>query len=218
MSKYHSNMTNLDEAFKTARENFLKAKERAEAAEERIRELERNMTMNAAEKKIAVLRVRADKAEAEAAMNTAWDNFHATKDKIINAVRGSIESEAIAKPEDIDGNACKLLESEIMTLRDFEHMAEENKGNTTMLRLISKYAIEAMNKAEDRETKLNFRKLIESIKTDSAAKLEALKVLETVCNVCTGRGQNGTERKPPELIEKMARRWEELTADIIENF
>lgn len=217
MSKYRNNMVNLDNEFKTARADFTKKLERAQAAKKYAREL---MTKKAtsAEEEANLLRAQADSREAENELETVWNAFRAKAADTLNAVRRDIEQNTTTRAEDIDENAVKLLESGIMTVADYEYMAEQYKDNRTMLRLISKFVDKAKTETEDKEEKSRFSALLDGVKNIDKAKLDALDILETMVNACTGAGIHGTERAPAELTEKKAARWEELTANAFKIF
>ena len=217
MSKYYSNMIALDKEFKEARTEFELRLERAQDAKEYVQELKAK-NAKGADAEAKLLRAQADSREAEAAVNAIWDKFRTKAADTLGTIRKDIEQTGVARAEDLDGNALTLLESGIMTAVDYEYMAEQYKDNRTMLRMISRYAHDAAEKAENQQTKAPLLNLVSRIKTIDEEKLEALGVLEKMVNVCTGTGMHGTDKVPIELIATKAARWEELTKAAIAVF
>ena len=186
MSKYNQYAKRLDTAFKTAREEYMEAWNKLQAAQKANTDAQawRAETYRG-ENDLRRQRARAQLLEAEhtfkAAESRVWAEFDRQKEAIRRDLESEVRATSTVDPDAIDTNALELLKSGILTADDIFSMADKYDSNITMLRLISKTAKEL---ADDKQH------------TD--AKTRGL--LYTLCNQI-GNGKNSTMRNFDDLVE-----------------
>lgn len=70
----------------------------------------------------------------------------------------------LVTPDKMDGAAMQLLQSGAMNHKDIRYMAEQQKDNPTMLRVIASYVDRAASQEENRNIMLEYKKLSASLK------------------------------------------------------
>lgn len=70
----------------------------------------------------------------------------------------------LVTPDKMDGAAMQLLQSGAMNHKDIRYMAEQQKDNPTMLRVIASYVDRAASQEENRNVMLEYKKLSASLK------------------------------------------------------
>ena len=73
-------------------------------------------------------------------------------------------------------------------MEDYYSFAERYESNATMLRVISKYALDASENADDTKDAVALRILSDNCKTGMGTVLRAWNELEGVASYCSGRG------------------------------
>ena len=161
-------------------------------------------------------RAKADFLEAKESMKTAKDEFE-SHIKEFSALREKLAQEVDEyygiDPRKLDANTLEILKSGIMKPGEYSRLlneAQENE-NYTMMRMVSKYAAdaaesEAKRNGYDSPTAMELRAVSYQGNTDPGAiHLQQFDVLAE----CYTRSVNN-----PAMIKN----WEQLTADIVENF
>lgn len=150
--------------------------------------------------------------QLDAAFKTARAECAAAVERILTefgekrkALRRALEADVRANPDAIDDNALELLKSGAMTVDDYFSFAERYKNNATMLRVISKYALDA---SENADAAAALRILSDNCKTRIGTVLQAWNELEEVAAYCSD----------PKNLPSMGKWWEELTGQAIEDF
>lgn len=103
-------------------------------------------------------------------------------------------------------------------MNDYYSLAERYDGNGTMLKLLSKYALDAADSTDDVKEAAALRMLSDNCKTGAGAVLRAWNELEGLASYCSGRGGSRNAVTSPDMVVSMGKWWEELAGQSIENF
>lgn len=228
MSKYNEFAKRLDEAFKTARSEYIAAMDEVEACEKAIGRAKSMRTEEYAGEKMAKLR-RAELAllEAKDNMNKAhrsvWDNFDQTVKDLKKELAETVRRDNLANPDAIDANTVKLIESGILTPDDCVALMSKFSENATMTRLIKQYAtkrnseLNAKGSRNLTDSELAARSAYATIAASDPGITERFDQLCSVANICSNGHRNRPMGEAPHL-RNMSGKWEELAGAGIENF
>ena len=103
-----------------------------------------------------------------------------------------------------------------MTAADYAAFAEKYDGNPTMLKLIAARAHAAAESAEPKE-RAALNQVYSDCKGGNGAILRLWDDISRVANLCSGQCYEDCKDSLAVIVE-MGKRWEELTANVIENF
>lgn len=213
-TKYNHFAKELDAAFRTARSEYAavydelaKAKENASAA-----------GLDAVKKQIATLQLQEAEKKMRQETGRIWSVFDAKAAELRSALEKEVQTSNLADPSAIDSNAVELMKSGIMTADDYFTLAAKYDGNTTMLRLLSKYAADAAADEDNRKDRAALITLSRDCANGTGTTLRAWDDLMNVVNYCSGRGGSGNRRPTPGVTLSMGEWWEQLSGEIIENF
>ncbi len=213
-TKYNHFAKELDSAFRTARSEYAavydeltKAKENASAA-----------GLDAVKKQIATLQLQEAEKKMRQETGRIWSVFDAKAAELRSALEKEVQTSNLADPSAIDSNAVELMKSGIMTADDYFTLAAKYDGNTTMLRLLSKYAADAAADEDNRKDRAALITLSRDCANGTGTTLRAWDDLMNVVNYCSGRGGSGNRRPTPGVTLSMGEWWEQLSGEIIENF
>lgn len=223
MSKYNSYARSLDVAFKAARDEYTEAYsslEQARQADTDAKAWRPNDNEENKRLRIATAGLELNKADAAFKIAEAriWPEFDAKCKELRKELEKDVQKNSLANPDAIDANALELLKSGALTVEDYYSFVERYKGNATMLRVISKYALDASENADNTKDAAALRILSDNCKTGMGTVLRAWNELEGVASYCSGRGGNSRTAIDPTHIISMGKWWEELTGQAIENF
>lgn len=222
MGKYYSYGKKLDEAFKTARDEYAKywknlqdAKSRfEEAGRWRSGETQSERELSVAKAKISFVTAQQDfEREAPA----IWATFNQTRAELRRGLEKEVHGNNLADPSAIDSGALELLRSGIMEPDDFYKMAERFDENPTMLRLLSKFAKGAAEDADDRKSRAAFNEIAMTCADGLGSVMRAWDGLSQIADYCSGQAHGG-RRNSPEQVIAMGRWWEQLAGETVENF
>lgn len=214
MSKFNHYAKKVNEIATEAFKEFQKAEQALKDAEQQSRLYPERSTADA-QYKVKAARIQADLLEArenyhvaEMALQSRKGDISALREKLAT----EIDTNYAADPSQLDSNTIELLKSGILKANDYSNLMSkaQSAGNTTMCRLIAKYAGEA---ADQRESKYGrgdkqagaLRAIGINNKYDGSEVLESFDVLSETYN----RTANNTAMIP---------HWEPLTSDIVSNF
>ena len=159
MSQYNQYAQRLNTAFKEAREEYMEAWNKLQAAKKANADAQAWMVETyRGENSLRRQRAKAALLEAEhtfkAAERRVWDEFDRQKAAIRDDLEKEVRASSTVDPDTIDTNALELLKSGILTADDIFSMVDKYDSNITMLRLISKTAKElADDKNADPKTR-----------------------------------------------------------------
>ena len=224
MSKYNQYAQHLDTAFKMAREEYMNAWNKLQAAQKANTDAQawRAETYRG-ENDLRRQRARAQLLEAEhtfrATESRVWAEFDRQKEAIRRELESDVRASSTVDPDAIDTNALELLKSGILTADDVFSLVNKYDANVTMLRLISKHAKElADDKNTDAKTRGQLYVLCSQIGNGKNSTMRNFDDLVEISNYCSGRGGGGTQRTTPAHTTAMSQKWEQLSGDMVSNF
>ena len=225
MTQYNQYAKRLDTAFKTAREEYMEAWNKLQAAQKANTDAQawRAETYRG-ENDLRRQRAKAELLEAEhtfkATESRVWAEFDRQKEAIRRELESDVRASSTVDPDAIDANALELLKSGILTADDIFSMVNKYDSNLTMLRLISKTAKELADDKQhtDAKTRGLLYTLCNQIGNGKNSTMRNFDDLVEISNYCSGRGGGGTQRTTPAHTVAMAGKWEELASTAVENF
>lgn len=213
-TKYNHFSKDLDAAFKAARDEYAAAYN----AVEQTRKAMQDAGPDALKRQIATLQLQ----EAENKMRTEtariWAAFDAKAAELRGALASEVQASKCVDPTAVDAAGVELMKSGIMTADDYFTLAAKYDGNTTMLRLLSKYAADAAADEDNRKDRAALITLSRDCANGTGTTLRAWDDLMNVANYCSGRGGSGNRRITPGVTLSMGEKWEQLSGEIVENF
>ena len=223
MSRYNHFARDLDIAFRAARDEYAAAYdnlEQARQADTDAKAWKPNDNEEDKRLRIATAGLELNKADAAFKISEAriWPEFDAKCKELRKELEKDVQKNSLANPDAIDANALELLKSGALTVEDYYSFAERYESNATMLRVISKYALDASENADDTRDAISLRILADNCKTGMGTVLRAWNELEGVASYCSGRGGSSRTAIDPTHIISMGKWWEELAGQAIENF
>ena len=223
MTKYNVYAKQLDAAFRTARDEYAKSYAELQAAQQANEDAGAwRPDDDAANKQLRVATTALELNKAEAAFKITetkvWPEFDTKCKELRKELEKDVQKDSLANPDAIDANALELLKSGALTVEDYYSFAERYESNATMLRVISKYALDASENADDTKDAVALRILSDNCKTGMGTVLRAWNELEGVASYCSGRGGGSRAAIDPTHIISMGKWWEELAGQSIENF
>ena len=157
-------------------------------------------------------RAEADLAEARNAFDQMRRHLFDDKRREIAAVRAELEKAVFdafaADPKSVDMNTLALMNSGILTAAEYTRLIDASTaaGNHTMVRLLAQSAKDRADKVNDSDTAREYRLVAQKGKGANGREfLEAFDYMGDVFNRC-------------ERNFSLAGKWDELTADVVENF
>ena len=165
MSRYNTYARQLDAAFRTARDEYAEAYsslEQARQADTDAKAWRPNDTAEDKQLRTATAALDLNKAEAEfkIADGRIWPEFDTKCKELRRELEKDVQKNSLANPDAIDANALELLKSGALTVEDYYSFAERYESNATMLRVISKYALDASENADDTKDAVALRLLL----------------------------------------------------------
>ena len=157
-------------------------------------------------------RAEADLCEARNAFDQMRRHLFDDKRKEIGSVREELEKAVFdafaADPKAVDMNTLALMNSGILTAAEYNRLIDASTaaGNHTMVRLLAQSAKDRADKVNDSDTAREYRLVAQKGKGANGREfLEAFDYMGDVFNRC-------------ERNFSLAGKWDELTADVVENF
>lgn len=157
-------------------------------------------------------RAEADLSEARNAFDQMRRHLFDDKRKEIGSVREELEKAVFdafaADPKAVDMNTLALMNSGILTAAEYNRLIDASTaaGNHTMVRLLAQSAKDRADKVNDSDTAREYRLVAQKGKGANGREfLEAFDYMGDVFNRC-------------ERNFSLAGKWDELTADVVENF
>lgn len=221
MSKYNRFAKDLDTAFIAARDEYAAAYAKYEQAERAAMDAQRRAPDDTAisyelrKAKTEAARLE-QKASFDEVRERVWPEFNRKRVALRADLEKAIAADCIVDPAALDNNAVYLMESGTMTAADYEAFAEKYSSNPTMLKLIAAHANAAAATAEPQERAV-LNRVYNDCKDGNSSVLRIWNELSQVANRCSGQRYDGCKDFPA-VIVSMGARWEELTANAIEDF
>ena len=211
MSKFNNYAKKLNEIANATFEEYRRAEAALKSAESRSKEYPRR---NGADPSYLAksARAEADLAEARNAFEQVRRHLFDDKRRELAAVRAELETalgnEYAADPQAVDMNTLALMNSGILTAAEYNRLIDSANaaGNHTMVRLLAQSAKDRADKVNDSDTAREYRLVAQKGKGANGREfLEAFDYMGDVFNRC-------------ERNFSLAGKWDELTADVVENF
>lgn len=223
MSKYNTYARQLDAAFRTARDEYAKSYAELQAAQQANEDAGAwRPDDDAANKQLRVATTALELNKAEAAFKITetkvWPEFDAKCKELRKELEKDVQKDGLANPDAIEANTVELLKAGVLTVEDYYSLAERYEGNSTMLRLLGKYALDESIASGDIKEAAALRMLSDNCKNGAGAVLRAWNELEGLASYCSGRGGNRNAATSPDMVVSMGKWWEELAGQVIENF
>lgn len=223
MSKYNTYAQQLDAAFKTARDEYAEAYSSLEQARQADTDAKAwKPNDNEEDKRLRIATAALELNKADAAFKIAeariWPEFDAKCKELRKELEKDVQKDGLANPDAIDANTVELLKAGVLTVEDYYSLAERYEGNSTMLRLLGKYALDESIASGDIKEAAALRMLSDNCKNGAGAVLRAWNELEGLASYCSGRGGNRNAATSPDMVVSMGKWWEELAGQVIENF
>ena len=157
-------------------------------------------------------RAEADLAEARAQFEHCRRHLFEERRRDIAVIRAelveALGNEYAADPSKVDMNTLALMNSGILTAAEYNRLIDSANaaGNHTMVRLLAQSAKDRADKVNDSDTAREYRLVAQKGKGANGREfLEAFDYMGDVFNRC-------------ERNFSLAGKWDELTADVVENF
>ena len=223
MSKYNTYARQLDTAFRSARDEYAKSYAELQAAQQANEDAGAwRPDDDAANKQLRVATTALELNKAEAAFKITetkvWPEFDARSKELRKELEKDVQKDGLANPDAIEANTVELLKAGVLTVEDYYSLAERYEGNSTMLRLLGKYALDESIASGDIKEAAALRMLSDNCKNGAGAVLRAWNELEGLASYCSGRGGNRNAATSPDMVVSMGKWWEELAGQAIENF
>ena len=211
MSRFNDYAKKLNEIANGAFEEYRRAEAAVKSAESRYNAYPRRNGADPAYMAKSA-RAEADLAEARNAFDQMRRHLFDDKRREIAAVRAELEKAVFdafaADPKAVDMNTLALMNSGILTAAEYTRLIDASTaaGNHTMVRLLAQSAKDRADKVNDSDTAREYRLVAQKGKGANGREfLEAFDYMGDVFNRC-------------ERNFSLAGKWDELTADVVENF
>ena len=211
MSKFNNYARKLNEIANATFEEYRRAEAAVKSAESRHNAYPRRNNADPAYMAKSA-RAEADLCEARNAFDQMRRHLFDDKRREIAAVRAELEKAVFdafaADPKSVDSNTLALMNSGILTAAEYNRLIDASAaaGNHTMVRLLAQSAKDRADKANDSDTAREYRLVAQKGKGANGREfLEAFDYMGDVFNRC-------------ERNFSLAGKWDELTADVVENF
>ena len=211
MSRFNDYAKKLNEIANATFEEYRRAEAAVKSAESRYNAYPRRNGADPAYLAKSA-RAEADLAEARNAFDQMRRHLFDDKRREIAAVRAELEKAVFdafaADPKAVDMNTLALMNSGILTAAEYNRLIDASAaaGNHTMVRLLAQSAKDRADKANDSDTAREYRLVAQKGKGANGREfLEAFDYMGDVFNRC-------------ERNFSLAGKWDELTADVVENF
>ena len=211
MSRFNSYAKRMNEIANATFEEYRRAEAAVKSAESRYNAYPRRNGADPAYLAKSA-RAEADLAEARNAFDQMRRHLFDDKRREIAAVRAELEKAVFdafaADPKSVDSNTLALMNSGILTAAEYNRLIDASTaaGNHTMVRLLAQSAKDRADKVNDSDTAREYRLVAQKGKGANGREfLEAFDYMGDVFNRC-------------ERNFSLAGKWDELTADVVENF
>lgn len=211
-TKYNHYARELQAAFVKFREEFSEAVAAFEAA--------KKAKETAGTSEVARARANAEFLAAQekfkVARNRVRDELNSRRMELREKLQKELEANYITSPDAVDERAIELMRSGIMKANDYFSLMDKYDDNSTMLRLIAKYAKDAVEDTDDRAEKTALREIADICRNGQGSVLRNWDTLSKIVDYCSGQAHEREER--PTYVVSMGKRWEELSGEIVRGF
>lgn len=218
MGKYYSYGQHLDEAFKSAREKYLKAYGELMEAEKEAKAAngwmqERYVGERETRKAKAAARLVEAKAKFAETERRAWPDFADRLGALSKQLEKEVKESNMVSPDGIDNNGLELLKSGLMSPDEMTSFIEKYDGNATMLKLVGKYASEAADNARESTDRAKYLAVAYATREGFGKVLRQWDGICQIAKICAGMARD--RKSSPDHIAFMSSKWEEMSAAAI---
>lgn len=212
MGKHNSYARDLDASFRTARQEYVEAWNKLQAAKEA------RGNGDAMARQRAELRYQQAEMDFKEADARIWPEFNRQRAELRAALERDVKGESLASPDAVDPNGLELLKSGVLSADDYYSLAEKYDDNPTMLRFVAKFAKETADdmdstRAKDRGALYQLAQVCSQGQSRTMREWDNLSKIADYCS-----GQTRSRRDTPTLTISMGKWWEQFSGEIIENF
>ena len=213
MSKYNSYAKQLDEVFRTARDEYKSAYDKLQAAEKN----RSSGAIGSTDRQRAELKFQEAQIEFKTAGDQIWDDFNRQRSELRRELVKQVTEDGAANPDAVDTNGLELLKRGILTANDYYALADKYDGNVTMLKLLAKYTREAASDPDREQAERGALYMLAEQCRDGQGKVVSnWDALSKIADYCSGQSRD--RRDSPNHIISMGEWWEQLSSQTIENF
>lgn len=214
MSKFNHFAKDLDAAFNAARQEYVEAWNKLQAA----KDASRTASGSDMERQMAKLKYQEAELSFKEAEARIWPEFNRRRAELRASLEHDVRSGNLASPDAVDHSGLELMKSGILSADDFYSLAEKYDDNPTMLRFVAKYAKEAADdmdstRAKDRGA---LYQLAQVCGQGQSRTMREWDDLSKIADYCSGQTRN--RRDTPTHTISMGKWWEQLSGEIVENF
>ncbi len=217
MSNIKRNAQKLENAFKEARAAYQKAENNLSEAEERRRRAEyfeeKFIGEKAAKIAYADAALKQAKAEFDTVSCECWQNFQREKKRLTAELQNAVHADSLVDPDMVDAVTLELLKSGVCRADDYMKLLDRFDGNSTMTRLIGKYAADAAASAADSALRSQYEYIAVTANGADKAVMQAWGNICEIADTLTGQLHGKGERT---YTLQMNAQWETLAAPAIE--
>ena len=207
----------LEQAFLKERKAYAEAANRQIEAESKRRSAEHFEETVRGEKaaKIAYAEAALVKANAEFdnVSRECWANFKREKKRLTEELQQAVNADSLVNPDRVDEVTLELLKSGVCRADDYMKLLDRFDGNSTMTRLIGKYAADAAANAADSVSRSQYEYIATSVNGADEAIMQSWQNICDIADTLTGQLHGRGERT---YTLHMNAQWEELAAPVIE--
>lgn len=216
MSKYNEYAKRLDKVFRDVVREYNDLVLSVDAAQRTVDSYaDARDGMGIAKKSAAITMLNATKEEVHRNSQKLFEQFYRDVDGLTMELKAAAANEYAVNPTDVDANAMELLKSGIMTGADYAAMVERFSNNSTMLRLIGKYADEARKTTDDVAERQKFAVAIADARNKSVGVVERFEHLARTAKIYSG----GKIPDRAQYVQSMQGNWDKPEVQAaIENF
>lgn len=214
MSEYNHFARDLDSAFKAARQEYVEAWNKLQAAED----ARRTTSGSDMERQMAKLKYQEAEASFKEAEARIWTEFNRKRAELRSQLERKTRGNNAANPDAVDANGLELLKSGILSADDFYSLVKKYDDNPTMLRLVARYAKEAADDMDSTQAKDRgaLYQLYQVYSQGQGRTMRAWDDLSHIADYCSGQAK--AKRDTPTHTISMGKWWEQLSGEAVENF
>lgn len=206
----------LEQAFLKERKAYAEAANRQIEAESKRRSAEHFEETFKGEKaaKIAYAEAALVKANAEFdnVSRECWANFQREKKRLTEELQQAVYADSLVNPNRVDEVTLELLKSGVCGADDYISLLNRFDGNSTMRRLIGKYASDAASSSEEVAERSKLEYAARTANEQSNNIMNSWNELCSMADTLTGQANGQAERS---YTLHMNEQWEQLVAPVI---
>lgn len=207
----------LEQAFLKARSEYAEAANQLDAAESRRNKAnfmtETYFGEKAAEIALADAVLKRAKAQFDAVSVDCWAVFKKEQKRLTEEFSNAVHADSLINPSNVDVATLELLKSGVCGVDDYKALLSRFDGNSTMTRLIAKYAADAAESATNTAERSEYGLMARTAADADNAVIQAWENICSISDRLSGQSHGKAERS---YVQQMNAQWEQLAAPMIE--